>query len=444
MPSSQNPIPLGDHQGLALPIELEEGGPPVYAESALAIISGLIVFLLIWANIAHVRETSLAPGEIAPSEAVRRIAHLEGGIVERVNAEEGDIVKEGEELVRLRAESSDGSFARYGARRAALELRIEQLTAQAEGRSPDFSAFEEEWPALALEHQANFDAAAAEHLLAMRGLEEREAVTKAELDGASATAKEKAQQKKLADEQLDIQEKLIEGGFTSKQALLEAKSGALAAAEALSLARTRLVQARKNHNAAIAEKDRTQAEFRAAASKERAQAADELAEVQETLIISEDRDARLAVRAPTAGIINHIAVTGGGDVVRPGEIVAEIVPIGAKMIADVRVSPKDIGHIDIGQDAEVTVTTFDPKKHGVLNGKISHISADSFIDETTGDPYYKVHIDFSGAEGRERKLVEKLSPGMETSVKIITNKRSMMVYLLKPIVRSVDNAFSER
>ena len=444
MSENEQKVAVGDRQGLALPIALEEGAPPVYFKSALAILSGLVVSLLIWANIAQVRETSLAPGEITPSEAIRKIAHLEGGIVDTVAVKQGDIVDAGQELFHLRPESGDGGFARFAARRAGLRITVERLSAQASGRTPDFSEFADKWPSLVMEHQSTFDTARAEHHSAMLALSEREASTKAERDGAAAAVKDKASLLNLAKEQLKIQEKLIEGGFTSRQALLEAKSAVLSASGALTTAETESIQAQKMFNTAVAERERAQAEYRANASEQRAQRVAELLELEETIVISEDRDNRLTVRAPIAGIINNINVTGNGDVVRPGETIAEIVPTSAEMIADVRVDPKDIGHIELGQRAEVTVTTFDPKKHGVLEGRISHISADSFIDEKTGRSFYRVHVEFDAKDERGHALRNKLAPGMETTVKIITNSRSMMIYILKPIARSLENAFSER
>ena len=437
-------VAVGNRQGLALPIELEEGAPPIYYRGALEILSGMVIALLLWANIAQVREASVAPGAIAPSQSIRHVAHLEGGIVDTVNVEQGATVSPGEELLRLRPESGDGRYAQNAARRADLELRIERLTAQVEGRAPDFSPFASDWPSFVSEQTSIYETAQAQQGSIVRASEASVASTNAEKQGAAAAVREKRQQLDLAKQQLDIQEELIGGGFTSKQSHLEAKSAFLAADASLNEALTRLERANRSYNSASAELQRVEAEYRSRVSEERAASVAELVELQEAIVISEDRDNRLVVRAPIAGVVNNLTVMGNGDVVRPGQVVADIVPIGAEMIADVRVSPKDIGYVSIGQDAEVTITTFDPKKYGFLKGKISNIAPDSIIDEQTGEHYYQVQIGFSNADDANQALISKLTPGMETSVKIITNSRSMMIYLLKPIARSLENAFSEK
>ncbi len=129
---------VGERHGLALPIELEEGAPPVLSRATMAVISGLIIILLVWANIANVRELSVAMGEIAPFGSTREAAHLEGGIIDEVLVRPGEIVAEGQPLVRLRTENAGGEFDRFEARRADLELRLERLAAQAAAREPDF------------------------------------------------------------------------------------------------------------------------------------------------------------------------------------------------------------------------------------------------------------------------------------------------------------------
>ncbi|MEM6650492.1 MAG: HlyD family type I secretion periplasmic adaptor subunit [Pseudomonadota bacterium] len=441
-PSS--PTAVGGRQGLALPIELEEGAPPAIFKNALYVISILLIGLVLWSSIAQVREISSAPGEISPSSAIRKVAHLEGGIVDNINVKLGTQIRKGDTLMSLRPESADGGFSQIAARQADLRIRTERLSAQANGRAPNFDAFSAQWPSLVSEQRTLFEAAEEQHFLDMQSYMEREASAKAELQGAIAALKESKELVGLAQEQLSIQNDLIEGGFTSRQAFLEAKSALATARSNLASSETRVQQARTAYNGTVAEKERAQATYRTTASEQRAQAVAELLELEQRYVISEDRDDRLTIRAPVGGIVNNIVVEGQGDVVRPGEVILQIVPTGTEMVADVRVSPKDIGHIKLGQDAEITVTTFDPKRYGTLIGTISRISPDTFVDERTGEPYYKVNISVDQTDEDQLNLVSKLSPGMEVSVRITTHTRSLMAYMLKPVVRSLDQAFSER
>ena len=158
----------------------------------------------------------------------------------------------------------------------------------------------------------------------------------------------------------------------------------------------------------------------------------------------EDRTERLTVRAPVSGVVKSVAVNGKGDVVSPGGVVAEITPTDDRLVAEVRIEPKDVGHVAIGQATEITVTTFDPNRYGKLEGAISHISADTFIDERTGKTYYMAFVALDDGEPEQQDLIDLLGPGMEVRADIITRSRSLMQYILKPVERSLDRAFAER
>ncbi len=237
---------------------------------------------------------------------------------------------------------------------------------------------------------------------------------------------------------------MIDEGFTSRQAYLEAKSAFANARAALALSETEKEQAVRARNAASAEMESVIASFRSKASEEHAAVIAELVELERQLVASGDRDARLAIRAPIDGEVKHVAVDGAGDLVRPGAVVAEIVPSDARLLADIRLAPKDIGHVDVGHRAEIAVTTFAPKKYGVLDGSIEHISPDAFVDERTGETYFKARVAIDAASDGPRGLGDLLSAGMEVNVRVTTDTRTLLAYLLKPVVVSLDNAFIER
>ena len=435
---------VGERHGLSLPLELEEGPPPHLAKAAMAVISGLFLFLLIWANIAHVRELSVATGEIAPYGSTREAAHFEGGIIETILVKPGDIVIEGQALAKLRAESSGGEFDRLSARHASLEIRAERMAAQIERQQPDFSAWASGWQDLVKEQQAIFEAASAQHEAAMATFISRETSAQAEVTKSQAELKAESDLLQYAREQLAIQDELIDEGFTSKQTYLQAKSNVASADAAVIVARTRLDQARDALNAASAERAGAEAEYKSRIAEERASVLGELAELEKPFMSSRDRSDRLTVRSPVAGVINDVLVRGGGDVVRPGGVIAEITPTGAEFFAEVRVNPKDIGHVAPGQGTDVTVTTFDPNRYGKLTGRVSHISADSFTDERTGEAYYIAYIALEEQEIGNGKNAHALASGMQVRAEIVTQSRTLMQYILKPVTRSLDRAFTER
>lgn len=444
--SNQNTAPTatGERQSLSMPIELEEGAPPHLVNAALTVISSLMIGLLVLSNLAQVREFSMAAGAIASLEQTREVAHLEGGIVKEIIAKPGTEVTAGAPLIELRAESADDSHARFLTRASELKIRIERLSAMAEERKPEFTSFKEEWPSLVEEHQNLYHAAREEKSQNLKSLDAQIASADAEFKAAKTAKREAREQLSLSQEQFNIQDELIKDGFTSRQALLEAKSSLSSSRAALADATSRYERSERALQSATADRERMAAQYQNAAAEERTKARAELLELEQSLISTKDRDNRLIIRAPVAGIVNDIAVGGAGAVVRPGAAVAQIVPSGAPLIGEVRLNPKDIGHIDLGQRAEITVTTFDPKRDGVLKGVVSHISADTFLDDRTGEYYYKAQIEVQQKTRKERALTEKLSAGMEIQVKVITRSRSLMTYLLKPVANSLDGAFSER
>lgn len=435
---------VGERHGLALPIELEEGAPPHLARTAMAVISGLVIVLLVWANVAHIRELSVATGEIAPYGSTREAAHLEGGIIDEVLVEPGDLVVENQALAKLRAEGSGGEVDRLSARRASLAIRAERMDAQATGRNPDFSAWRENWPALITEQQTVFDSAVAQQKASMATFISRETSAKSEVSKAESQLRSERELLQFAREQLAIQDQLIDEGFTSKQSHLQAKSAVATAEANAAVAKNRLDQARGALEAATADRTGAEAEYKTKIAEERASVIGELAELEQPFNALQDRSDRLTVRAPVAGIVNAVLVNGRGDVVHPGGVVAEITPTGAKMFAEVHVAPKDIGHIAPGQKTDVTVTTFDPNRYGKIAGTVSHISADSFTDERTGETYYIAYVALGSQTVGKGHNMHALTAGMQVRAEIVTQKRTLMQYVLKPVGRSLDRAFTER
>jgi len=443
-PTIQKHETVGERHGLALPIELEEGAPPYLASTALSIISGLILILLVWANIAQIRELSIAMGEIAPYGSTRQIAHLEGGIVKDVFVAPGDFVDAYEPLAEIRSESEGGNYDRYIVRRANLVLRVERLDAQTENREPDFSSYQEHHSTLAKEQIAIFEASTTQHQAAINALNAQEASATSEVEKAQAAHKAQIELLQYAEERLTMQDKLIEKGFTSRQSYLEAKVSATTARASVAEAKTHLEQARRALTGATSVLASRDAEYLNLIAEERAGAVAELVELKEPMMSLKDRAERLIIRAPVAGVVKDITVNGAGDVIPPGGLVAEITPIGEVLFAEIRIQPKDIGHITVGQKTEISVTTFDPNRYGKLDGHISHISAGSFADQRTGDTYYTAYVALDRQDVGKGKLIRQLAPGMEVRAEIITQSRTLMQYMLKPVARSLDHAFTER
>jgi HlyD family secretion protein/adhesin transport system membrane fusion protein len=213
--------------------------------------------------------------------------------------------------------------------------------------------------------------------------------------------------------------------------------------EGLLLARGGLMAATAAENEANSRLKAYRSEFRKRLSEERAKATAELTEITALWPKQEDRVARLMVRAPTRGVIQELVAKSVGQVMRPGELIASIVPMNGDMVAEVRIQPREIGHVHEGARAEIQVTTFDAVRFGKIPGTVRQISATTFYGQDS-EPYYKAVIalerNFFTFSGQRHFVM----PGMVVQAEILTGSKTLMAYLLKPLYQNYSTSFSER
>ncbi|MEO1305647.1 MAG: HlyD family type I secretion periplasmic adaptor subunit [Pseudomonadota bacterium] len=428
---------------LALPIELEEGPDPIFSRLLIFTICALIFGLLVWANFAKVRELSMAAGEIVPSAPVYELSHIEGGIVENVFVEEGDVVTAGQPLLKLRPETSRGELQQLTAQKASLEISAERLDAIVASRAPDFSRFESNWPSLVEKNRTQYRQAIAEQSASERALEQQLRVATTERDTAAVGIDSKVHQASAAKEQFEIQESLYADEFTSRLQYLDAQSRWLQAEDALNEAIARAEQSEAEIVRVQSELGKTRAAFRRDASTKRSEIEAQLAELKEPLSSASFIADNLTVTAPADGRIKKIHVAGSSSVVGRGDVLFDILPADAPLIAEVKILPQDIANVTVGQETELVVSTYDPNRFGKAQGKIAFISPGTFIDETDGSVYFLARVAFDEPSLGSGRYIGQLATGMTVSAEIVTRRRSIAEYLLKPVARSVDMAFAK-
>ncbi|MDV3258446.1 MAG: HlyD family type I secretion periplasmic adaptor subunit [Sphingomonas sp.] len=179
----------------------------------------------------------------------------------------------------------------------------------------------------------------------------------------------------------------------------------------------------------------------------RQEALSERSQVQQKIAVNEEslRGARgMELRSPVDGVVNDVRVTTIGGFVQAGEKVMEVVPMGEKLLVETRVKPSDIAFIKVGDRALVKVTAYDFSTYGGLDGKVVRVSADSIYDEVERQAYFIVIVE------TERSYLEKagqrlpITPGMMTDTQIITGRKSVLSYLLKPVLKARSDALRER
>lgn len=442
--SSEQALKAPTGQRLTLPLALEDGRAPHLVSRLALSVCGIAALVIVWAAFAQFRELAIAHGQIAPQGSVQVVQHLEGGLVDQVMVREGEIVDAGAAIVRLSPLASGSDFAQLAVRADRLRLQIIRLDAMLAGaKEPDFGALGQARPDHAREELAIFRAHSAFREREVAGLKARLAQRVAEVDSLDLERDSLERQLAIEAEQMEIRQTLLAQGYTSRRAFLESQSQ-------LEQTRTRLIQvqgrlrsAEQGRREAQSLLGQAEAEAQKLATEERAKAQAELAELEKSLAQHENREQRLDVRAPVRGVIQELVPRLAGQVIKPGEPLARIVPLADTVVAEVRLAPNDAGHVEIGDPADVRPTAFDPALYGVAKGKVTHISPSTFTDER-GTPYYKAIVTLDQPTIGEGTRKQPILPGMVVQADIITGSKSFIRYLLKPVYRSLDVAFSER
>jgi membrane fusion protein, adhesin transport system len=428
---------------LAQSIRLEEQGPDRLARAAIGILVAAIAGFVLWAAVTEVGEIAPASGEVTPVGLVKRIQHLEGGIVSAINVREGDLVDEGQVLLELESGTVSPDLEQLRARFAALELQQAQLRAIGNNETSRIEAKNGRFGHLA---------AAQETLLRSKrdALEAQEAVLRqqgqqrrAELDSQIAQERSVVAQVTAIEEQIRIRTATFEKGYTSRVILLEQQRELARINTQLAELQGQIIRSRES----IAEVDARIAELRARnqldATQEIGKVTNDLAEIRETIDKAQDRFKRLTIRSPVRGIVKGLQTETIGGVIAPGSTILEVIPIDAQLIVEARVLTKDIGFVHAGQQALIKVATYDYTRFGGINGQIDTISATTFQDDK-GNGFYRARIRLEKNHVGDDPARNLVIPGMTVLADIRTGDKTVLAYLLKPIVRASSEALRER
>ncbi len=428
---------------LTLPFNLEDGRVPGISSWLLYITTAFIVASVVWASVTEIRELAVASGQLEPAGSVQIVQHLEGGIVSELLVQEGEIVESGAALVRLQPTAATSDLAQLSIRAAGLKLSIERYSAALDGRMPEFDEQASRFPGLAQDQRQAFEAEREQQAQTKDALLTKIEQKLGEVQALQSEGESLGRQLAIDLEQLNIRKDLRKQGFASKATVLEAKRNYERTNSDLISVRGRMHSAQEGLNEARIKLLEADAEFNNRMTEERTRASAELAELTESIAKQKDRVVRLLVRTPTSGVVQELVPKAIGQVIQPGELIARIVPMDRALVAEVRIQPTDIGHISIGDPANIKITTFDPARFGAIDGVVKKISASTF-QTAEGDPYYKaiIELERNFVESSEQRHV--VQPGMIVNAEIVTGSKSLTRYLLKPVYRSFDIAFTER
>jgi membrane fusion protein, adhesin transport system len=420
-------------------------GPPGYSHTVVWVTLAFVVAFVAWAAYADIEENTVGDGKVIPSTQIQVVQNLEGGIISEIRVKVGDIVQKNQVLMLIDDTRYASSFQENKLKNDALTAKIARLRAEVSGSVLEIPPhLRKENPDLVTREVSLYQSRQAE-------LNANTAVFRQQTDQRTQELKEKRSRL----QQIKVSLELLDRELTMSRPLV--KYGAMSEVELLRLERqandlkgelesTRITIPRLE--SAVAEaKNKLQsyvAKFRADALAELNQARAEQEGIGATSVALKDRVERAAVRAPVHGTVKSVKVTTVGGVVQPGSELLEIVPLDDTLLIEARVKPRDIAYLRPGQEALVKLTAYDFSIYGGFPAQLEHISADTITDDKKGETYYLVQVrTTSNTPARSDKPLA-IIPGMTATVHINTGEKTVLQYLLKPVIKTKETAFRER
>ncbi|WP_461517823.1 HlyD family type I secretion periplasmic adaptor subunit [Porticoccus sp.] len=419
---------------------------PRVAQLLLWVVAALIVVMVIWASLANIDEFTRGEGKIVPSSDIQIVQNLEGGILALLLVAEGDVVDRGQPLLQIDDTIFASTYKERALQAEQLTVKAARLRAEANGTS-----FDEELTKLGgsfnklliASERALYESRLQEHQSQQEILNQKASQKYQELSSIKVNRNSLSDSYDLLRRELNFTRPLVAEGAVSRVELLRLERQTNDLKGELDRAAIAIPQLESAYSEA---KNNVTSHAQTFASESRGELSDvmsELGRIQQSNEALEDRVKRTVVRSPMKGTVKQLKVKTIGGVIQPGMDLVEIVPFDDSLLVDARVLPRDIAFIHPTQHAMVKFTAYDFSIHGGLPAKVVQISPDTIVDEE-GVSYYQIRLQTeSGHLGKAEEPLP-IIPGMTVQVDILTGKKTILDYLLKPILKTKQLAFRER
>lgn len=414
---------------------------PLRARALMRVVAVVFVALIVWAAFAKIDEVTRGEGRVIPSSQLQIVQSLDGGVVEEILVREGEIVERGQVMVRIDPTRYISSFRENRVQYLALLAKAARLRSISEGKpfEPPPEVVEGA-PKVAIQEEALYESSRAELEAELAIARQQTAQRNQELREARARLSQASQSLALADQELKVTRPLLASGAVSEVELLRLERDVSnlrgernqASAQIARIESSILESERKLQDVELT--------FRNAARTELSDTMAKLNSLSEGSAALQDRVDKAEVRSPMHGTVKRLLVNTIGGVVQPGKEVAEVVPLDEALLLEARIKPQDIAFLRPGQDALVKFTAYDFAIYGGLEATVDHIGADTVTDDK-GNAFYVIRV-----RTKASSLGENLPiiPGMVAQVDVLTGKKTILDYLLKPVLRAKANALTER
>jgi len=412
---------------------------------------GLIATFMVWAHFAVLDEVKRGNGKVVPSRQTQVVQSLEGGIISELLIQEGAIVTKEQPLARIEDTNFASQFGEIRERRGAMAARVIRLEAETLGKSS--VEFPDELvkiaPRAVQTERSVFDAHMRKLAQDIDVISQQESQKKKEIEELRASETRFSETLTLLNRELALTRKLYDQKVVPEIEMLRSDRQATDMRGQLAVVQATMVKTQAAVQEARSRLLNIETAFRAQAEDDLAKSRGDLAVLDENIKSAQDRVRRTELRSPVRGVVNKLNVTTIGAVVAPGASLMEIVPLDDTLLVEGRIRPQDIAFIRPDHEAVVKLSAYDSSVYGSLHGRVERISADTITDDKgdkneRGETFYRVMVRTEKNHLGSAEQPLPIIPGMVATVEILTGKKSVLDYLLKPARTLRDEAFRER
>jgi adhesin transport system membrane fusion protein len=415
---------------------------PLRARVLLRSIGIVFAVFVMWSAVAQLDEVTRGEGKVIPSRQVQVLQSIDGGLVSEILVREGEVVQAEQLLIKIDETRFVSSVKENQAQYLGLVARAARLRAISEGKPfvPPPEVMNADPSIVAQERQfyeARNDELTASVSIARQQLNQRHQ----ELNEAQAKRAQASQGYELTSKELAVTRPLINSGAVSEVELLRLERDVSRYRGERDMASAQISRVQSSINEAQRKIEEVELTFRNDASKELSEVMSKLNSLAEGSVALSDRVKQSSIRSPVKGTVKRLLVNTVGGVVQPGKDMIEIVPLEDTLLLEARVLPRDIAFLRPGQPVIVKFTAYDFSIYGGLDGTLEHIGADTVMDDK-GNAFYTVRVRTNKPGFGDANL--PIIPGMIAEVDVLTGKKSVLAYMLKPVLRAKSVALTER
>ena len=431
-----------------------ENGTPIITDDRSIRLIGIIILIVTfgilgtWGYLAPIDSAALAPGNVTVKSHRKTIQHLDGGIVRQLLAKDGDVVKEGDVLLRLDGTEVKAQLEILRGQHITLAAQLARLVAERDQLNQikypdDLQDLSDKHIAEARQGENQiFSSRKSAYQGEISVLNQKANQLSSRIKGLEGQRRSKQELMKSYEDELHDLKELLAEGFANKQRLRDIEryyANATGDAAALSAEiATDQIQINETKLQILQIQKKFQQEVAANLGEVQAK----LFDVTQRLLATQDKVTRTEIKAPSNGRVLGLSVHNIGGVITPGKPILDIVPQKEELIIDARVSPMDIDKVRVGLLAQVRFSAFKQALTPKMEGKVINLSADRLTDERTGMPYYQAQVELT-PDSYEKLGTMELVPGMPAEVLINTGERTVFQYLMQPITNAFARAFIE-